>query len=229
MKNHRQPFKTMVRLASTGLIICFFAFFGTISGHAAEKSLPLVVMQTSMGTIEIELNPEKAPNTVSNFLQYVNSHFYDGTVFHRVIWRFMIQGGGYTKEMELKKTHPPIAIESNNGLKNDKGTVAMARTGDPNSATSQFFINAKDNDFLNYSRSTRQEYGYTVFGRVVQGMDVVNKIESVQTASFMGMNDVPVTPVIIEKVFVKSSESPSAAQHLPPSGKEPLAKERPQR
>jgi len=105
----------------------------------------------------------------------------------------------------------------------------MARTGDPNSATSQFFINAKDNDFLNYSRSTRQEYGYTVFGRVVQGMDVVNKIESVQTASFMGMNDVPVTPVIIEKVFVKSSEIPSVAQHLRPSEKEPLAKERPQR
>jgi peptidyl-prolyl cis-trans isomerase B (cyclophilin B) len=156
-----------------------------------------------MGNIEVELDSEKAPNTVKNFLQYVNSNFYDGTIFHRVIKGFMIQGGGFTKDMEQKKTLAPIAIESNNGLKNDRGTIAMARTSDPNSATSQFFINTKDNSFLNYSAPSMQGYGYTVFGKVIKGMDVVDKIESVKTASKGYMGNVPVNHLIIQKISVK--------------------------
>ena len=164
---------------------------------------PVVEIQTNMGNIEVELNSDKAPNTVKNFIGYVNSDFYSTTIFHRVIKGFMIQGGGFTKDMSQKKNLAPIAIESNNGLKNDRGTIAMARTGDPNSATSQFFINTKDNSFLNYSAPTPQGYGYAVFGKVVKGMDVVDKIESSKTSTQNYMGDVPVTPVVIEKVTVK--------------------------
>jgi len=167
------------------------------------EGAPQVIIQTNMGNIEVELNSERAPNTVKNFLQYVNSNFYDGTIFHRVITGFMIQGGGFTNDMEPKKTLAPIAIESNNGLKNDRGTIAMARTSDSNSATSQFFINTKNNTFLNYSAPTVQGYGYTVFGIVIRGMDVVDKIENAKTSSKGYMRDVPVDPVIIEKIFVK--------------------------
>ncbi len=170
---------------------------------STKQNNPIVEIQTNMGNIEVELNPEKAPNTVKNFLQYVHSGFYDGTVFHRVIKGFMIQGGGFTKDMKQKKTLPPIAIESNNGLKNDIGTIAMARTSDPNSATSQFFINTKDNSFLNYSAPTAQGYGYAVFGKVIKGMDVVEKIENVKTSTQGYMGDVPVNQVIIEKVSLK--------------------------
>jgi len=170
---------------------------------SAKDANPVVVIQTNLGDIEVELNQEKAPNTVKNFLQYVNSDFYSGTIFHRVIKNFMIQGGGFTKDMTQKKTNAPIAIESNNGLKNDKGTIAMARTSDPNSATSQFFINTKDNSFLNYSAPTAQGYGYAVFGKVIKGMDVVDKIESVKTASSGYMGDVPVNQIVIEKVYTK--------------------------
>ncbi len=162
-----------------------------------------VVIKTNVGDIEVELNPEKAPNSVRNFLQYVNANFYDGTIFHRVIRGFMIQGGGFTKEMDQKRTQAPIAIESGNGLKNDRGTVAMARTNDPHSATSQFFINTRDNAFLNYSAPTAQGYGYTVFGKVIKGMEVVDQIESAKTGFQGPMGDVPVTPIIIEKISVK--------------------------
>lgn len=170
---------------------------------STKQTNPVVEIQTTMGNFEVELNSEKAPNTVKNFLQYVNSGFFDGTVFHRVIKGFMVQGGGFTKDMTQKKVLAPIAIESNNGLKNDRGTIAMARTSDPNSATAQFFINAKDNSFLNYSAPTAQGYGYAVFGKVIKGMDVVDKIESVKTSSQGYMADVPLTPVIIEKVILK--------------------------
>jgi cyclophilin family peptidyl-prolyl cis-trans isomerase len=164
---------------------------------------PVVVIQTSMGSIEMELNAEKAPNTVKNFLQYVNDQFYDGTIFHRVIYGFMIQGGGFTQDLERKPTREPIAIESNNGLGNDRGTIAMARTGDPNSATSQFFINTRDNYTLNYTAPTMRGYGYTVFGKVISGMDVVDKIETVKTVSQGFLDDVPAKPIIIEKISKK--------------------------
>lgn len=173
------------------------------SDSSTKQANPVVEIQTNMGNIEVELNSEKAPNTVKNFLQYVNSNFYDGTIFHRVIKNFMIQGGGFTKDMSQKKTLSPISIESNNGLKNDKGTIAMARTSDPNSATCQFFINTKDNSFLNYSSPTPQGYGYAVFGKVIKGMDVVDKIESVKTSSQNYMGDVPVEQVVIEKIVLK--------------------------
>ena len=159
-----------------------------------------MIIETNLGTIEIELESELAPVTVKNFLQYVDGNFYDGTIFHRVIKGFMIQGGGFTKDMEQKKTLAPIEIESANGLKNDRGTIAMARTSDPNSATSQFFINTRDNHPLNYSAPTVQGYGYAVFGKVVAGMDVVDRIEGVKTASRGYMGDVPVEPVIIERI-----------------------------
>ena len=172
--------------------------------QAAEGPAALVVViQTSMGNIEVELNADKAPNTVKNFLQYVNDHFYDGTIFHRVIYGFMIQGGGLTQEMEQKATREPIAIESNNGLGNDRGTIAMARRGDPNSATSQFFINTRDNYPLNYTAPTQRGYGYTVFGKVISGMDVVDKIEMVKTVSQGFLDDVPARPVIVEKISIK--------------------------
>ncbi len=200
-KYHHSRIRSALILAN--LCACLFVLVMGAPSQAAEQVVPQVVIQTNMGNLEFELNSEKAPNTVKNFLQYVNSNYYDGTIFHRVMKGFMIQGGGFTKDMEEKKTLAPIAIESNNGLKNDRGTIAMARTSDPNSATSQFFINTKDNDFLNYSAPTIRGYGYTVFGKVTKGMDVVDKIESVKTASKGYMDDVPVNPVIIERVSVK--------------------------
>ena len=160
----------------------------------------VVVLETSLGSIEIELNIEKAPITVENFLNYVITGAYDETVFHRVIDGFMIQGGGFTTDGKKKSTNPPIKLESNNGLLNEVGTIAMARTNIPDSATNQFFINIKDNSFLNYSPTSP---GYAVFGKVVKGMDVVNTIKRVQTAVKNGMNDWPVDDVLIKKVFLK--------------------------
>lgn len=162
-----------------------------------------VTMETSKGVITLELDKEKAPESVENFVSYAKSGHYDGTIFHRVIPKFMIQGGGFDTDMKQKATNPPIKIEADNGLKNIKGTVAMARTSDPNSATSQFFINAKDNDFLNHTAPTPQGWGYAVFGKVTDGMDVVESIENVATANKAGHQDVPVTEVIIEKVTVQ--------------------------
>ena len=163
----------------------------------------IVDMQTSEGNIVIELYEDKAPETVANFLQYVRDGFFDGTIFHRVIPGFMIQGGGFEPDMTQKPTRAPIKNEADNGLKNEVGTLAMARTPDPNSATAQFFINVKDNGFLNYSSPTPQGWGYTVFGKVIEGMDVVHKIEQVKTTNRAGHQDVPEKAVVIEKISVR--------------------------
>ncbi|MHC4076353.1 MAG: peptidylprolyl isomerase [Planctomycetota bacterium] len=167
----------------------------------ANESLK-IELQTNMGNIVIELNEEAAPITVKNFLQYANEGFYDGTIFHRVINGFMIQGGGMTTDMRPKQTKAPIKNEANNGLKNDRGTIAMARTNNPHSATSQFFINLKDNDFLNYAPAKNP--GYAVFGKVVEGMEVVDKIAAVKTTRKIAYTDVPAEAVIIEKAQVLS-------------------------
>ncbi len=163
-----------------------------------------VKLETSMGDIAIELNEEAAPITVKNFLRYVEEGFYDGTIFHRVIPNFMIQGGGFTAEMVRKETHAPIANEARNGLKNDRGTIAMARTNNPDSATAQFFINHKNNNSLNYAENRNP--GYTVFGKVIEGMETVDKIAAVKTATQMGMGDVPVEPVVIKSAKVVSGK-----------------------
>ena len=155
----------------------------------------MVKLHTSKGVITLQLDAEKAPVTVKNFLEYVNSGFYNGTIFHRVIGNFMIQGGGFEPGMIQKKANAPIKNEAANGLKNDKYTVAMARTGDPNSATAQFFINVKDNDFLNYPG--QDGWGYCVFGKVVEGQEVVDAIRSVKTGNRSGFQDVPVEDVVI--------------------------------
>jgi cyclophilin family peptidyl-prolyl cis-trans isomerase len=162
---------------------------------------PQVEIKTNLGSITVELYPEKAPKTVENFLQYVNSGFYKDSIFHRVIPGFMIQGGGFSKAMEQKPTRDPVGIESNNGLKNETGTIAMARTQNPNSATAQFFINLTDNAFLNYSAPTVRGYGYTVFGKVTKGMDVVERIAKSPTgAGGPFPQDVPQQQVVIEDV-----------------------------
>ncbi len=165
-------------------------------------SNPKVELVTSQGNIVLELNAEKAPKTVENFLSYVEKGFYDGTIFHRVIKNFMIQGGGFTAEMEQKPTEAPIQNEANNGLKNHEGTIAMARTRDPHSATAQFFINAKDNAFLNFSGENMAGWGYAVFGKVVEGMDIVKAIEGVKTGQNGMHQDVPVEPIVIESAKV---------------------------
>ena len=166
-----------------------------------QESAPRVEMQTSMGTIVLELNAEKAPKTVANFLQYVEEDFYDNTLFHRVIDDFMIQGGGFAPGYERKQTHAPIINEADNGLKNKTGTIAMARTADPHSAPAQFFINVADNDFLDHSAKTPRGWGYAVFGKVVKGMDVVNKIKTTATGPGGPFpKDVPRTPIIIKQV-----------------------------
>jgi len=163
---------------------------------------PVVELDTNMGAIVIELNEEKAPKTVENFLNYVKSGQYDGTIFHRIIDGFMIQGGGMDAEMNEKPTNAPIENEADNGLKNDKGTIAMARTQDPHSATSQFFINVKDNDFLNHSGKNMQGWGYTVFGKVTSGMDVIEKMKGVPTGRFGMHADVPKEPVVINSATI---------------------------
>ncbi len=162
----------------------------------------MVKLDTDLGEIEIELFEDKAPKTVANFLEYVNSGHYDGTIFHRVIDGFMIQGGGMTPDMEQKPTNAPVENEADNGLKNDAYTLAMARTQDPHSATAQFFINVKKNDFLNHTAKTPQGYGYTVFGKVSKGHGVVNKIKGVATGRKGMHDDVPTTPVVIRKATV---------------------------
>jgi peptidyl-prolyl cis-trans isomerase A (cyclophilin A) len=174
-------------------------FFGLSFGTAVlAADMPQVSLKTSMGEIVLELDQEAAPKTVANFLQYVKAGHYDGTIFHRVIANFMVQGGGMTPDMKEKETRPPVVLESKNGLTNQRGTLAMARTSDPNSATAQFFINVKDNDFLNQEKA-RDGNGYAVFGKVIEGMDVVDKIRVTPT----GPGDVPVQPVIIKKATVE--------------------------
>ena len=173
----------------------------------AAGAAPTVDMTTSLGRITIELNAEKAPKTVEAFLDNARRGFYDGTVFHRVIDGFMIQGGGFSPAMEEKKTlTPPLQNEAANGLKNERGTVAMARTQDPHSARVQFFINLKDNDFLNHKSPDQRGYGYAVFGKVTQGMDVVDKIARVPTGNAGPHQNVPTTPVIIQSVRIISEK-----------------------
>ena len=167
----------------------------------AEDINPKVVLETSKGKIVLELYPDNAPETVKNFLNYVDSNYYDGTIFHRVIPDFMIQGGGFTPGMKRKPpTGAPIKNEADTGLKNDRGTIAMARTGDPHSATSQFFINSKNNDFLNHRSKTQQGWGYAAFGKVVEGMKTVDAISAVKTTSRPPFRDVPAEPVVINSV-----------------------------
>lgn len=162
----------------------------------------MIIMRTTFGDITLELDSEKAPKTVENFIAYAKDGFYNGTIFHRVIDNFMIQGGGFEVGMNQKPTGSPIENEADNGLKNDAGTVAMARTMDPHSATAQFFINVKDNDFLNHTAPTGQGWGYAVFGKVVDGMDVIEKIKATATGSAGGHQDVPLEDVVIVSVEV---------------------------
>ena len=187
-----------LRIATTALL----------AGSALLGALPVwaqkVRLVTSLGDIVVQLDAEKAPKTVANFVQYVKAGHYNGTIFHRVIGNFMIQGGGMTDDMKEKRTRAPIALESRNGLNNQRGTIAMARTMDPNSATSQFFINVQDNPFLD-AANARDGNGYAVFGRVVEGMDVVDKIKAVPTGDMAGQQNVPLQPVTIKKATLEKS------------------------
>ena len=178
----------------------------TLVGSALAQN-PQVELKTSQGSIVIELYPGKAPKTVANFLQYVKDGFYNGTLFHRVIDGFMVQGGGFERDMREKaKTRAPIENEAGNGLKNDVGTLAMASTPNPHSASAQFFINVKDNDLLNYREPTPQGYGYAVFGKVTKGMDVVTRITKVATGNAGGHQNVPREPIVIESATTISGK-----------------------
>ena len=169
-------------------------------GAKEKKSTdPLVELDTSKGKIVLALYPQEAPETVKNFLGYVDAKFYDGTIFHRVIPKFMIQGGGFTADMRHKPTRKPIINEADNGLKNDRGTIAMARTSDPHSATAQFFINSVNNDFLNFRSKASQGWGYAVFGRVIQGLKVIDAISKVRTGARGPYRDVPLEAIVILK------------------------------
>ncbi len=174
----------------------------TLASGAASAADPRVELKTNRGAIVIELNQAKAPKTVANFLQYVKDGHYNGTVFHRVIDGFMVQGGGFDKDMKQKPTRATIENEAANGLKNDYGTIAMARTPDPHSASAQFFINLKNNEFLNFREATPQGYGYTVFGKVVSGMDIIDKIAKVPTGNAGPHQNVPREPVIVESASI---------------------------
>ncbi len=180
----------------------FLLTFGLVLGGHGAALAQKVRLDTSLGLIVIELDAAKAPKSVANFVEYVQAGHYDGTIFHRVIPDFMIQGGGFTPEMQQKPTRAPIPLESRNGLGNVRGSVAMARTMDPNSATAQFFINIKDNAFLD-AANARDGQGYAVFGKVVSGMDVVDKIWAVPTSSKGPLQNVPVTPVLIRKASLE--------------------------
>lgn len=187
--------------------ICFvnvaaMCFSLTEGKEVMSTKNPVVQFQTTAGDFKIELYPEKAPETVKNFLQYVSEGHYNHTIFHRVIENFMVQGGGFTKDMEQKPVHAPIKNEADNGLKNTKGSVAMARTGVVDSATAQFFINTTDNPFLDFKEKNPRDYGYAVFGKVIDGLDVVEKIKKVKTGSKLGHQDVPLEPVEIIKATV---------------------------
>jgi peptidyl-prolyl cis-trans isomerase B (cyclophilin B) len=184
----------------TALFALFLCCTMQSSHSSTQGKSTMVKLHTNMGVITLQLDDEKAPNTVKNFLEYVNSGFYSNTIFHRVIGNFMIQGGGFESGMKQKKINAPIKNEAANGLKNDKYTVAMARTGDPHSATAQFFINVKDNGFLNYPG--QDGWGYCVFGKVVEGTDVVDAIRNVKTGNRMGFQDVPLEDVVITKAEV---------------------------
>ena len=192
----------MHRLILTALLTCAAAF----GPCGAAEPPPQVVLETSLGDITLELLPEQAPGSVANFLDYVRAGFYDGTIFHRVIAGFMIQGGGFSADMVRKPTRDPIANEADNGLANERGTVALARTQDPHSATSQFFINVVDNGFLDHQSQTPRGWGYAVFGRVSAGMDVVDAVAASATGVVGGMPDVPLEPVVIRAARIVDGE-----------------------
>ena len=185
--------------------VCLFVFsFASFIASSHAFSAPVKVnFETNYGNFVIELYPDKAPKTVANFMQYVHESFYQGTIFHRTIQNFMIQGGGFTKDMKEKTTHSPIVNESRNGLTNDIGTIAMARTDDPNSATSQFFINVANNIPLNYQGEDDDSIGYCVFGKVISGMNVVEKISKLPTHNVGPFADVPAKQVLIQKVSLQ--------------------------
>ncbi len=188
--------KKLITLFSLLLVVSF-------SSPSLAAANPRVKVETSLGSFVLELNEQKAPKTVKNFLDYVKSGYYNGTIFHRVIDGFMVQGGGFTTDYQRKQTNAPIMNEADNGLTNTRGTIAMARTADPHSATAQFFINVKDNDFLNHSSKTPRGWGYTVFGQVVQGMDTIDKIRKVRTgAGGPFPTDVPQTQIVIKKMSI---------------------------
>ena len=205
LQNRNHPFS---RLAGHNMhilvkLLAILALSLTLNAHASEPqaSRPQVEIKTSLGRVVVELYPDKAPKTVDNFLRYVKDGYYKGTVFHRVIPGFMIQGGGFDKAFRQKPTRQPVENEAGNGLKNETGTIAMARTSDPHSATAQFFINVANNTFLNHTAPTPQGYGYTVFGKVIEGMDVVNQIAAKPTGPegpFPG--DVPKETIVIEEI-----------------------------
>ncbi len=171
-------------------------------GHSQTEGNPMIKMTTNFGDIEIELFAKEAPDTTSNFLRYVNDGFFNGLIFHRVIPNFVIQGGGFEPGLRKRETNAPIENEADNGLKNERGTLSMARTNDPHSATSQFFINLKDNDFLDYKSKDPNGWGYAVFAKVVSGMDVVDTIAKSATGDTGGHSDVPLQDVVVEKVVL---------------------------
>ncbi len=191
------------------LTVLFFLFFAFAS--AADQN-PRVALETSLGEITIELDQAKAPLTTANFIQYVKEGFYDGTVFHRVIPGFMNQGGGFTPDMKQKQTRSPITNEADNGLVNKRGTIAMARTSAPHSATAQFFINLKDNAFLNHRNKSMSGWGYCVFGRVVSGMDVVDAIAGKPTRTVGMFQNVPIEPIVIKKATILKQEDKPVAE-----------------
>ena len=199
MKQHIKPLSVV--LAAILSLILFTTVKGEKNMSTENSENPVVVVETNLGDISVELDAGNAPNTTANFLAYVDDGYFNDTIFHRVIPGFMIQGGGLTADMRDKPSNrAPIENEANNGLKNDRGTIAMARTNDPHSATSQFFINLKDNDFLNFRNESMQGWGYAVFGKVVDGMDVVDKIAAVPTGNKGGHQDVPLEPVVIKTI-----------------------------
>ncbi len=199
--------KTAARSWLPGIAVALALTLSACTGSTTENTEPapveagppVVILKTSAGVIELELFEDKAPESVKNFLQYVDDGFYDGTMFHRVIPDFMVQGGGYTSDRTRKETRPPIKNEADNGLKNENGTIAMARTSAPDSATAQFFINVKNNTFLDHTAPTREGYGYAVFGKVIAGMDVVESIENTPTKNGGGaFANLPESEVLIE-------------------------------
>lgn len=199
----------MMRYWFSWLLVLMFCMVGEAHG---EQQAPQVILETSLGAITVELHPQAAPRTVENFLHYVDTGFFDNTIFHRVIKGFMIQGGGFTSDMAQKKTGPAIANEADSGLGNRRGTIAMARTNDPHSATSQFFINTADNVMLNHSGKTPQGWGYCVFGKVTAGMEVVDAIEAQPTTTRKMMGDVPIKAVVIKQARRVADKSGASDQ-----------------
>ena len=192
-----------IQLLSVLLCGLVFSSFMNASSQSKENAMTSVTINTTIGAIHLELDQDKAPITVANFVSLANAGYYEGTIFHRIIPGFMVQGGGLTEDMQNKASGTdPIQNEANNGLGNDRGTVAMARTGDPHSATGQFFVNHKDNDFLNHTAETAQGWGYAVFGKVTEGMDVVDALADMSTGVVGGYQDAPLEPVTIESVTV---------------------------